>query len=403
MPQAFLEEYFASENVVRRPRLTQIFPYFTGIVLAVLVIVVSRSEAARAAPDANSINAQAVQMDNNDCLACHNRRKFTTSLPNGEKLLLTIDEGKFNKSVHGENQIACTDCHADFTSFPHDDLKASSTREIATTYYTTCQQCHAEQYNKVLDSVHQRALAGGNTNAAVCSDCHNPHEQTRITNKENGEILTTARLHIPQTCAKCHSVIYDTYKNSVHGSALTQLGNLNVPTCIDCHGVHNIQDPTTVQFRNNTPLLCANCHANGTLMRAYGLSTNILDTYVADFHGTTVTLFEKTSPDQPTNKAVCTDCHGVHNITKVDNAEAGIALRENLLIKCQRCHPDATASFPAAWMSHYEPSPEHNPIVYSVNLFYKFFIPTVLGGMVFFVLTDVYRRIVNRVKGAKHS
>jgi nitrate/TMAO reductase-like tetraheme cytochrome c subunit len=342
-------------------------------------------------------------MDNNDCLVCHNRPTFTTRLPNNEKLSLTIDEDKFNKSVHGENQIACTDCHADFTSFPHDDLKASSTREIATTYYTICQQCHAEQYNKVLDSVHQRALAGGNTNAAVCSDCHNPHEQTRITNKETGEILIAARVHIPQTCAKCHSAIYDTYKTSVHGDALSQLGNLDVPTCIDCHGVHNIQDPTTVQFRNDTPLLCAKCHANGTLMRAYGLSTNILNTYVADFHGTTVTLFEKTSPDQPTNKPVCTDCHGVHNIAKVDNAEAGIALRENLLIKCQRCHPDATASFPAAWMSHYEPSPEHNPLVYYVNLFYKFFIPAGLGGMILFILTDIYRRIVNRTKGAKHA
>ncbi|MBK7452544.1 MAG: hypothetical protein IPJ46_02160 [Anaerolineales bacterium] len=40
-----------------------------------------------------------------------------------------------------------------------------------------------------------------------------------------------------------------------------------MPTCIDCHGVHNIQDPTTAQFRNETPQLCAKCHANDTLMR----------------------------------------------------------------------------------------------------------------------------------------
>lgn len=78
-------------------------------------------------------------------------------------------------------------------------------------------------------------------------------------------------------------------------------------------------------------------------------------------------------------------------------------MQENLLTKCQRCHPGATANFPAAWMGHYEPSPEHYPIVYYVNLFYKFFIPTVLGGMIFFVLTDIYRRIVNRMKGQKHA
>jgi hypothetical protein len=87
----------------------------------------------------------------------------------------------------------------------------------------------------------------------------------------------------------------------------------------------------------------------------------------------------------------------------VSNPQTGVALRDNLLKKCQRCHPNATANFSAAWMSHYDPSPEHNPIVYYVNLFYKFFIPAVLGGMIFFVLTDIYRRIANRIKGSKDA
>jgi hypothetical protein len=108
-------------------------------------------------------------------------------------------------------------------------------------------------------------------------------------------------------------------------------------------------------------------------------------------------------PDQPTNKPVCTDCHGIHDIVKVDDPEAGIALKENLLGKCQRCHPDATANFPGAWMSHYFASPTENPLVYYVNLFYQFFIPTILGGMILFVITDIYRRIVNRRKASKHS
>ena len=30
-------------------------------------------------------------------------------------------------------------------------------------------------------------------------------------------------------------------------------------------------------------------------MAKYGLNTNVLNTYVADFHGTTVTLFEQSS------------------------------------------------------------------------------------------------------------
>ena len=189
----------------------------------------------------------------------------------------------------------------------------------------------------------------------------------------------------------------------MHGKALTEEGNTDVPTCIDCHGVHNIQEPTTASFRNSTPFLCGSCHTNAEIMDKYGLSTHVLDTYLSDFHGTTVKLFEETYPDQPTNKPVCTDCHGVHNIARVDDPAAGIAIKENLLPKCQRCHPDVSSqNFADAWMGHYIPSPDKYPLVYYVKLFYKFFIPGVLGGMSFFVLTDIYRRFANRRKG-KHA
>ena len=327
---------------------------------------------------------------------------MTKTFRNGETLALTVDKALFQESVHNQNEVACVDCHTGITEYPHPELAAFSVRQVATEFYPTCRECHSEQYTATLDSVHQRALAGGNSNAAVCTDCHNPHTQTRITNPDTGEVLITARLHIPQTCARCHSAIYDTYRESVHGAALTQLGNQDVPTCIDCHGVHNIQDPTTAEFRNNTPLLCAKCHANGALMRAYGLSTDILNTYVSDFHGTTVTLFEQTSPGRPTNKPVCTDCHGVHDIKKVDDPQTGISIQQNLLQKCQGCHPDVTTeNFTEAWMSHYVASPQHNPLVYYVNLFYKVFIPSVIGGMLIFVLSDFIRRRLEARKGAR--
>jgi len=341
-------------------------------------------------------------LTNDDCLVCHQQSGMTTEI-GGQTVPLTIDQQKFSASVHGEEKVNCVDCHTNITSFPHPEVTASSPRDFSIEMYPTCQQCHNEQYQKVLDSVHQTALAAGNTNAAVCTDCHNPHTQTRLTNKATGELLLGAKLVIPQTCAKCHSAIYETYKKSVHGSALTNEGNQYVPTCIDCHGVHNIQNPTTNSFRNSTPALCAKCHTNETIMKQYGISTNVLNSYVSDFHGTTVKMFEENYPDQPTNKPVCTDCHGVHDILKPDDPNAGIAFKKNLLVKCQQCHPNATtATFTDAWLSHYEPSPQVFPIVYYVNLFYKIFIPAVLGGMIFYVLTDVYRRfIAPRLSGKK--
>ena len=321
----------------------------------------------------------------------------------GQPVSLTISADKFSASVHGTEKIACVDCHTDITGFPHPEVTASSPRDFSLKMYPTCQQCHNDQYQKTLDSVHQTALAAGNTNAAVCTDCHNPHTQTRLTDKSTGELLPEAKRDIPEKCARCHSAIYDVYKSSVHGSALTQ-GNTDVPTCIDCHGVHNIQNPTTNSFRNSTPFLCAKCHTDKSIMDKYGISTNVLNTYVADFHGATVKLFEETYPDQPTNKPVCTDCHGVHDIIRPDDPNAGIRFKDNLLVKCQQCHPNATtATFTDAWLSHYEASPNAWPLVYYVNLFYKFLIPAVIGGMIVFVLSDVYRRfIVRKAQGKEH-
>ena len=80
--------------------------------------------------------------------------------------------------------------------------------------------------------------------------------------------------------------------------------DLTVSYCIDCHGVHNINDPTTAAARARSPELCAKCHADKDLMESYGISTDVFDTYISDFHGTTVVLFEKTAPDQETNKPV---------------------------------------------------------------------------------------------------
>ena len=342
-----------------------------------------------------------VQIDNGSCLFCHSNQDLSVQLGSGETLRLTIDPTAYEKSTHGSNGVTCVTCHTDIESFPHPERTTETLREVKLKYYTSCQQCHEEQFNLTLDSVHQRELAAGNNNAAVCADCHNPHTQQRLTNKDTGELLDYARLHVPETCSQCHSAIYDEYKQSVHGSALTQQGNLDVPTCIDCHGVHNIQSPNTATFRNSTPFLCAECHTNNALMQQYGLSTQVLNTYVADFHGTTVVLFDKSFPDQPTNKPVCTDCHGVHDIVRADDPKKGLSTRENLLARCQTCHPDATANFPDAWMSHYIPSTEKYPIVYYVNLFYKFFIPAVLGPMIILVLMDFGRMMINRFKKPK--
>lgn len=335
--------------------------------------------------------ASADQPDNQVCLNCHSNPGLSTTLASGEVLPLTVDAQVYNSSMHGQKGQACVACHTNISGYPHPKITAGDRRSFQLERYTQCQSCHQTEYKQTLDSNHARALAGGNRNAAICIDCHGAHDV-----KKPG----TPRQEISLTCRKCHSTIYDQYTGSVHGAALAQTSNPDVPVCTDCHGVHHQEDPTTAAFRLKSPSICANCHGNGNLMQKYGISTNVMNTYVADFHGTTVTLFEKQSPDQQTNKAVCTDCHGIHDIKQVTNKDATV-VKQILLKTCQKCHPDATVNFPDAWVGHWQPSATSNPLVYYVNLFYKILIPSVIGGMGLFVAVDAGRRIWDRLRRKK--
>jgi predicted CXXCH cytochrome family protein len=338
-----------------------------------------------------------------ECKDCHTM--VTEAVSEGAIGVINphVDLAVLQDSVHGAHQfqgqdygpVQCTDCHNDLEryDFPHAPLPDLSPREMKVEAEAMCQDCHTHIFDRHMDSVHAVALADGNLEAATCIDCHGSHSV---------QDPDEPRERISNTCGECHTTEHEQYVTSVHGAALLGEQNPDVAVCTDCHGVHKIEDPTTAQFRLNSPQLCAECHADEPMMAKYDISTDVFETYVADFHGTTVTLFEQQSPDQETNSAVCYDCHGVHNILPA-NDENSQVIKENLLTTCQQCHPNASANFPDAWMSHFRPSWDHNRIVYVVDIFYKIFIPTVLGGFLLFIGTDVYHRYGVRARRRKQD
>jgi len=334
--------------------------------------------------------------DNTDCLSCHQNPDQTMLFPSREELSITILPAIYGGSAH--KNLACQSCHTDISGYPHPENNVELYRYYALQYQDTCKNCHPNQYVEIQDSVHSNLFEQGNLNAPICSDCHDPHSQPVTAKDAEGKPAYTEHAAIDNTCDDCHSGIYNQYRQSVHGEGVFVNKNPDVPSCTDCHGVHTIVDPTTAQFRLSSPNMCGDCHTDETIMGKYGLSTDVLSTYVADFHGTTVTLFQKQEPDQMVNMPVCYDCHGIHDIRRSDDPEYGLQIQDNLLVTCQKCHPDATANFPASWLSHYIPSKEKYPLVYYVELVYKILIPTVLGAMVLYVLTDIYRKVMNRRK-----
>ncbi len=360
-----------------------------GLALATLGLLAYPTSAQEGGGEGSSVS-------NETCLECHSDPTLNMVLDSGDVISLYIESEMFDDSVHGELGYACVQCHTNLGEYPHPTFTAQDRRELNLRLYTACQQCHPGEYARTMDSAHEQARSQGIEEAAICTDCHGAHNTRRLTDPESGELLAQSRTWIPGTCALCHSAIYEKYLTSVHGAALVDERNSDVPTCIDCHGVHDIEDPRTAAFRLQSPNLCAGCHTDNALMAEYEISTDVLETYVADFHGTTVTLFEKMSPDAQTNKPVCFDCHGVHDIKRTDDPDKGLQVRENLQERCQLCHPGATSEFPDAWLSHYEPSVEKFPLVFAVDLFYKVFIPMVLGGMAILVALDFGWRVRKR-------
>lgn len=325
----------------------------------------------------------------NFCLVCHANTDKTVTLADGSVLPIGVDPHMIANSVHGtqneEGPLQCVDCHGE-DIFPHTQPLPESRRVYTVDRSASiCTTCHEAQTAELVDSVHFDALQAGNLSAATCVDCHGAHDvQPPAADPHRSA----------QACGSCHVAVYNEFADSVHGQALAD-GDTNSATCSDCHGVHGIQNATTAFFRNRSPEMCATCHGDAELMAQYGISIYVFDTYLTDFHGTTVALFAQQDPNVPTNKAVCIDCHGVHDITPSDEEHSQV-VRENLLETCQQCHPGATSSFPDSWVGHFPPTLESHPAVFLVTLFYDILIPIVIGAFLLLIATDIIRRIRTR-------
>jgi predicted CXXCH cytochrome family protein len=323
------------------------------------------------------------------CMGCH-RYPLTMLCRNGEKIPLGRDDSELASSAHAK--LRCSDCHYGFSSEDHPLRTFRSRRDYTIVASESCRRCHFDKYTKTLDSVHYTILSQGNLKAPVCVDCHGSHAIAHVSHGVKGRAATT------QGCRKCHPGIYEIYAKSVHGNALFNEQNKDVPICIDCHTAHDIENPLSLEYHERIPQMCGNCHANAAVVGKYGLSTDVLKTYLEDFHGVTLGLYKKQreelyKPARPI--AVCTDCHGTHDIAGIVSSDPA-NVKANLVKQCQRCHPGASESFPNAWLFHYKPSLKKYPIIFAVNTIYRIFIPIMAMGLVLQIFLHIWRYAVNR-------
>ena len=322
------------------------------------------------------------------CLSCHSDPDLHITLPSGETLSLYISSESLLSSVHSPIGIECEACHTNITTYPHPSIDYQTARELSRSYYSACQKCHPDNYSRTMDSMHAQAAEAGNLDAPICTDCHgshyiNPPDQPRTL--------------IPATCGNCHTQEFSVYQSSVHGNALEQESNTDVPVCTTCHGVHNIQDPRTQLFRVKEPDLCASCHANQDMMSKYGLSADVYSLYSLSWHGVDVSVYQARWPTIQHSSAICTDCHGIHDIFKPDDPNSSVN-PQNLLVTCQKCHPNAGPNWIGAWTGHYKVSLQRTPFLFYVDSFYSIFTPLILWICGIYVALQFIRFMVDRVR-----
>ncbi|HXF82476.1 MAG TPA: cytochrome c3 family protein [bacterium] len=288
------------------------------------------------------------------------------------------------------------------------------------------------------------ALGGGGSSAAAqeatdnatCLACHTPPgavmtlpstevvsvtvDPERFAASPHGRVLTCATCHqrnvqIPHpsagapslrayqqravaVCATCHADRVAEVASSVHGRA-ERMGFAEAPLCTTCHNPHDAARVVSGAYRNNIPQLCGSCHADRRLMQKYGLRP-VYETYAREFHGVTTTLYKLTRPQGPAPAAVCTDCHGEHEIRAAADPRSKVH-PANLLATCRQCHPTAGRYFATAWTEHRTPSPTDAPLVYYVQLFYRILIPATVAFLGLLTALDLGRWAADQLRRAE--
>jgi hypothetical protein len=150
-------------------------------------------------------------------------------------------------------------------------------------------------------------------------------------------------------CVNCHTRIDNTqhdiatqWQASVHGQAGV--------TCADCHGGDPKSDEVTVAMstaagfrgvpsRTETVAICGTCHSDPDRMRQYQIPTDQYSKYRTSVHG------ELLLSKNDSRVAICTDCHGVHDVKKASDPTAKV-YPLNVPALCASCHADADKMAP---------------------------------------------------------
>lgn len=313
----------------------------------------------------------------------------------------------FKNSAHGKaylkgdnNAPSCTKCHGEHSI--KSVLKSDNLSKI--NQADMCLGCHKDsklpnknykgeeemvkQYEK---SAHYIALQKGNLNSATCSDCHGAHTMDKSDNP-NSKVY---KKNLEKTCGQsgCHEKQLADFTGSVHERAITEKGNLEAPSCANCHGNHVILKKDDEANRISSPKgviqLCSDCHGSVEMTKKFDLPTQVTQTYNESFHGLATRGGSKEA-------AYCGSCHGNHNIRPSNDTLSTINAK-NLPETCGKCHPGAVKTLFTTKI-HLTDEETDSMWVYWVKRFYLSMIFGTIGFMFIHNLLDFFKKRRNKKK-----
>jgi len=289
-----------------------------------------------------------------------------------------------------KNAPTCTTCHGGHDILPKPDRRSTINPLNIVKICGGCHQLHQtgqdnkQHVQQYLDSVHGRALVnGGLAVSATCADCHGSH---RVLPPSNPDSLVN-RAKVPLTCGRCHIGLSDVYQASVHGKELAK-GNLKAPACTDCHTAHAITRTNVPAFKLDMVNECGHCHELDRQGRKR--KTSLYDTYRLSYHGQVTSLGF-------TRGARCSDCHGAHNIQRVDDPASRLS-QANRVDTCRKCHPNATASF-AKFEAHADfRDGERYPVLHAVWIYFVIMMSLAFGFFGMHSVLWLIRSVIERIR-----
>ena len=307
-----------------------------------------------------------VTLDNASCLACHDGTKGKlkqTDAQGKSQDLHSVAPDAFAKGVHGK--MECVACHTDIS----DNAQTGNAHQKNTSQplkKVDCAGCHQNLWDQakkdgksaekprlgvVADNIalykksfHAKPNADDETKPnASCDNCHDTHSFNAPPASVANDSPERAawRLSISQRCGEsCHTDQLEAYTASVHGQESIEKHNAKAGTCSDCHSAHAVSNTSGDPFKLAISNQCGSCHEAN------------LASYKATYHGQISTLGYAYT-------AKCYNCHGSHDILRVDDPKSKVHV-DNRLKTCKTCHSGKKdlAEAPAGFVS-FQPHGHH--------------------------------------------